>query len=82
MLAGVKDLYIHIDINFNKIINENQIGTTSSGGSTSNILLNARITVYGPSQCSTVSGVKFWNGQICAGEYAGEKDTCQGDSGK
>ena len=57
-------------------------GTTSSGASsTPNILRNVKLTVYDGSSCSKVNSVFNWNGQICAGEVAGGKDTCQGDSG-
>ena len=57
-------------------------GTTSSGASsTPNILRNVKLTVYDGPSCNKVNDVFNWNGQICAGEIAGGKDTCQGDSG-
>lgn len=55
--------------------------TSSSSSSTSDQLRNVRLTVYDGSSCSQVNDVSSWNGQICAGEIAGGKDTCQGDSG-
>ena len=52
-------------------------------GSISNQLRNVKMTIYSSSDCNTVYPVaqKNWNAQICAGELAGGKDTCQGDSG-
>ena len=46
-------------------------------------LRNVKITIYPSSSCDSVSleTVKNWNSQICAGELAGGKDTCFGDSG-
>jgi secreted trypsin-like serine protease len=57
-------------------------GTTSSGGSTSNLLKNVKITTYDGTQfCKDYYPVN-WGQQICAGDYYnGGKDTCQGDSG-
>lgn len=55
-------------------------GTLTYGGSTPDTLQNTKITVYDGSSCSTVSPdtAKDWNSQICAGNIAGGKDTCQG----
>jgi hypothetical protein len=48
-------------------------GTTSSGGETSELLKNAKITVYDGNQyCQDYSYVN-WTNQICAGEYTGGK---------
>ena len=51
-------------------------GTTSSGGSTSTLLQNVKLTVYNNSYCSNYPNLN--SHQLCAGEYAGGKDTCQG----
>ncbi len=51
-------------------------GTTSSGGSTATLLQNVKLTVYNNSICSNYGNLN--NHQLCAGEYAGGKDTCQG----
>lgn len=43
-------------------------------------LINAKITIYNDSMCRNVSTnlIKNWLSQICAGDYNGTKDTCQG----
>lgn len=56
-------------------------GSTSLSGSGSNLLRNVKLTVYPSSSCSRVNNIFDWNGQVCAGEMLGGKDTCQGDSG-
>ncbi len=47
------------------------------------LLKNVKIRVYNPKKCNQVypETAKNWSSQICAGEYNGGKDTCQGDSG-
>ena len=41
------------------------------------------MTAYPPSYCSNYANISKndWNSQICAGDYAGGKSTCYGDSG-
>jgi hypothetical protein len=43
-------------------------------------LYNVRLNVYNSSMCRKVAFEvdKNWQSQICAGEYEGGKDTCQG----
>ena len=55
-------------------------GTLSEGGSSPDNLQNTKITVYSENSCSNVypNVVKNWNSQVCAGNIAGGKDTCQG----
>ena len=44
-----------------------------------NALKNVRITIYGNSICDEVLTItKNYESQICAGDIAGYKDTCQG----
>lgn len=58
-------------------------GKLSADGDQPDELYNVKLTTYNSSMCSRVAyGVpKNWNAQMCAGEYAGGKDSCQGDSG-
>ncbi len=59
-------------------------GHTTYEGSSPSKLNNVKLTVYSnTTYCSKVSpfAAKNWNKQLCAGEIAGGKDTCQGDSG-
>lgn len=58
-------------------------GSTSAGGTTVSKLRNVKLTVYDERNCLNVVNIypKNWTTQICAGEYLGGKDTCQGDSG-
>lgn len=58
-------------------------GTLSSGGSSSAVLRDVDLNIYGSSSCANVAYgyTKDWDKQICAGDLAGTKDTCQGDSG-
>ena len=53
-------------------------GTLSSGGSLPELLMNVRLSLYDMSiYCSSYSNAKV-STQICGGQYAGGKDTCQG----
>ena len=55
-------------------------GTTSSGGPTSNALLEATAPMVADSTCESAYGSDFdRNTMVCAGN--GATDTCQGDSG-
>ena len=44
-------------------------------------LYDVKLTIYNSSMCDMVAyGVpKIWESQICAGEYLGGKDSCQGN---
>jgi len=58
-------------------------GTTSSGGSSSNVLMEVDVPVVSNTTCNASAS---YNGQItesmlCAGYAVGGKDSCQGDSG-
>ncbi|KAG9405045.1 hypothetical protein AC1031_004146 [Aphanomyces cochlioides] len=56
-------------------------GTTSSGGSQSNVLLEVEVDALENTKCaSLLSGYTVDDTMICAGGKAGE-DSCQGDSG-
>ncbi|XP_057369657.1 trypsin-1-like [Daphnia carinata] len=55
-------------------------GTTSSGGSASDVLMKADVTIRENSVCSSQYGSDFnSNAMLCAS--ADGKDACQGDSG-
>ena len=58
-------------------------GMTSYNGWISTVLNNVALQVYdGRIYCNMpYYSISNWNFQICAGWYAGGKDTCQGDSG-
>jgi secreted trypsin-like serine protease len=47
------------------------------------LLYNVELTIYNSSMCSSVYPliIKNWKSQLCAGNYSGGQDTCQGDSG-
>lgn len=55
-------------------------GTLSQGGSLPTQLYNVVINLYDGSQCDQVlpDVKKNWTTQLCAGDLAGGKDTCQG----
>merc|ERR1712071_292100 len=65
--------------NKNKVIGW---GTTSSGGSSSDVLLEVEVNVFPTSYCRRKYRSAFGSETMfCAGSYIGGKDSCQGDSG-
>ncbi|XP_047473553.1 trypsin-1-like [Penaeus chinensis] len=57
-------------------------GTTSEGGSSSNILQYTEIPVVSDRRCrATYTDDEIMDSMICAGYEEGGRDTCQGDSG-
>lgn len=57
-------------------------GTTSEGGSTSNVLMKVNLPLIDDAECSKAYSDRFYKkSMICAGYMSGGKDTCQGDSG-
>jgi trypsin len=57
-------------------------GTTSEGGAVSTDMLKVDVTAYAFGVCEANLGVQLFPAtQICAGDIAGGRDSCQGDSG-
>ena len=58
-------------------------GKLSTGGLYSATLQDVSLEIYPSLGCFVVSEdkEKNWNSQICAGDFADSKDTCDGDSG-
>jgi len=63
----------------NSIVTAVGWGATVYKGSRSDLLRQVNLTVYDGAQCNYKS--TNWITQICAGDIAGRKSTCQGDSG-
>ena len=53
-------------------------GTLSSGGSLPELLMNVRLSLYDMSIYCNEYPVTNQEKQLCAGQYLGGKDTCQG----
>lgn len=55
-------------------------GTLSADGPLATKLYNVKLNLYDGSKCGEVipDVRKDWSLQLCAGELAGGKDTCQG----
>ncbi|KAK4020476.1 hypothetical protein OUZ56_002450 [Daphnia magna] len=56
-------------------------GTTSEGGSISDVLLSVDIPVISDADCSAAYGGSVTSSMMCAGGPNGGIDSCQGDSG-
>ncbi len=59
-------------------------GLTEEDGVVSKLLKNAKLNIYDANQYCSNYNIEYntdWNKQICAGEFDGGVDTCEGDSG-
>ncbi|MCB0223698.1 MAG: trypsin-like serine protease [Anaerolineae bacterium] len=56
-------------------------GTTSYGGSISDVLMEVQVPIVSNATCAASYGGSITDSMLCAGYAEGGKDSCQGDSG-
>ncbi|XP_017038879.1 trypsin delta [Drosophila ficusphila] len=56
-------------------------GTTSEGGTISDVLQEVHVNVVENTQCKSAYSIMLTSRMLCAGVTGGGKDACQGDSG-
>ncbi|XP_016994516.2 trypsin delta [Drosophila takahashii] len=56
-------------------------GTTSEGGTISDVLQEVEVNVVENSECKSAYSIMLTSRMLCAGVTGGGKDACQGDSG-
>lgn len=67
--------------NANNLVTVTGWGTTSEGGSLSNILQEVTVKYYSQESCKAIYKSAVTDSIMCAGIPEGGKDACQGDSG-